>query len=192
MSMLIVVAVMPSMACERGDRLTPSPADTAVATATVTPLSTATVAPPATVISASATPEVEAAHPTNPPPSPAIATKPPLPTVVATEPAPPQGATSYRGTHSGGGTVVLRVSADGRTLEQFLAKGFCNDAGKSLGGMEPLNVLNGQFYWESPFQDRYRVVSGTLTGLGEASGTISYHDQYGCHRDNLTWTASMQ
>jgi len=117
----------------------------------------------------------------------------PAPAGCAVPPAPPPPATTlYRGTHSGGGTVVLRVSADGRTLEQFLAKGFCNDAGKSLGGMEPLNVLNGQFYWESPFQDRYRVVSGTLTGLGEASGTISYHDQYGCHRDNLTWTASAE
>ena len=200
-SMLIVLAVMPAMACERGHSLTPPPVDTAVATATVKPLSTATVAPSATVISASATPEAEAAHPTSPPPSPAIATKPPPPTVVATEPPPPtvvateppppHGATTYRGTHSGGGTVVLRVSADGRWVESFQAKGFCGFDGEYLGGMS-MRITGGSFYWEEPFNGRMRVVSGSLDAPGHASGYVSYHSMGGCHRDNLGWSASAQ
>ena len=47
------------------------------------------------------------------------------------------------------------------------------------------------FYWEEPYYDRYRSVSGIIYPSGEASGNISYHHA-GCDRDGLTWTAYVQ
>jgi hypothetical protein len=128
-----------------------------------------------------------------------VAGAPPAPAAVAPTVAPlpppspatpPSSKTTYMGTHSGGGTIEFNVSADGQLVLTFMARGFCGDPGAVLGPGH-IRIMNGSFYWEAPFYDRFRIVSGTLVG-GEAYGNISYHDIYGCHRDRLTWTAYAQ
>jgi len=157
-------------------------------------------APTSTPTSASAptnTPLPPEATNTPLPPEPIDTLIPPPPSQqqeqpTAPPPAPPlPGPTTYTGTHSGGGSVSFVVSADGRWVESFQAKGFCGLDGEYLGGMS-MRITGGSFYWEQPFNGRMRVVSGSLDAPGHASGYVSYHSLGGCHRDNLSWSASTQ
>ena len=131
------------------------------------------------------------------PPAPAVV----VPTVAPPPPPPPaptalpSSITTYTGTHSGGRTVVFEVSADAHRVMMFMAKGFCGfpDAVLNVGPIWIDYTDQGDvFYWEEPFYDRYRSVSGIIYPSGEASGSINYHDMGGCHREGLTWTAYAQ
>jgi len=112
---------------------------------------------------------------------------------AAPPPAPPlPGPTTYTGTHSGGGTVSFVVSADGRSVESFQAKGFCGFDSEYLGGMS-MRITGGSFYWEWPLGGGRYEISGSLDATGHASGYVSYHSPTSsCHRDYLSWSASTQ
>ena len=88
----------------------------------------------------------------------------------------------------------MTVSPDGRYVERFTAEGFCGD--QYLTALVVMIRIDHTdhgdvFYWEEPYYDRYRSVSGIIYPSGEASGNISYHHA-GCDRDGLTWTAYVQ
>jgi hypothetical protein len=117
----------------------------------------------------------------------------PTPSAVAPAPVPPppSAGTTYAGSHSGGGTVRFTVSADGRYVEIFVAKGFCGLHENGLW-VPSIRITGNAFYWEEQFYDRFRMISGTIEPSGEAFGNVSYHDMGGCHRDGLSWTAYIQ
>jgi len=185
-----LVVIVLALACGQAEKIggpvegkTPAAA-AATSTATSTPAPTNTPLPPEAT---NAPVPPEPADTPIPPPSSQQQEQP-----TAPPPAPPLlGPTTYTGTHSGGGTVSFVVSADGRWVESFQAKGFCGFDGEYLGGMS-MRITGGSFYWEEPFNGRMRVVSGSLDAPGHASGYVSYHSMGGCHRDNLGWSASAQ
>jgi len=120
-----------------------------------------------------------------PPPAtiPPTVTAPPLPVPTAQ----PSAATTYEGTHSAGGTVKFRVSADGRQVEWFLAKGFCGLQTNELH-FPSMPITGSHFYYETPYYDGFRIVNGNLLPSGEASGIINFG---ACHGD-VPWTAYAQ
>jgi hypothetical protein len=162
-----------------------------------TPMAAAATSTPTTTPAPTNTPLPPKPTNTPVPPEPTDTLIPPPPSQqqeqpTAPPPAPPlPGPTTYTGTHSGGGSVSFVVSADGRWVESFQAKGFCGFDSERLGGMR-MRITGGSFYWEEPFSGRMRVVSGSLDAPGHASGYVSYHSLGGCHRDNLSWSASTQ
>lgn len=128
-----------------------------------------------------------------PPPPPPATTVPPAPTPTL-PPAPtatpqPPIEVIYTGTHSGGGSIRLRVSADGRFVELFNADTFCGDPHLVLG-VTKIRIIGSGFEWQSGYYDSTRIVSGVFLANGEASGNISYHGG-GCNH-NVIWTASAQ
>ena len=98
------------------------------------------------------------------------------------------GAT-YTGTHSKGGTVEFRVSADGRLIEQVRltslpgASGSCTVEEVSWQANAPIE--NHAFDELSPGYDRLR---GSFTGAQKAEGT--FFTGTGCLTGTLSWSAT--
>ena len=192
---LALLLLVLATACGEEGKAEPTPTATVEARATDTP------APLPTGTPLSPTPTD-----TPLPPKPADTPIPPEPTDTPVLPPPSQqqeqpaapppvpplpGPTTYTGTHSGGGTVSFVVTADGRSVEFFLAKGFCGFDGEYLGVPSMRIQVGGSFYWEGHYYGRLRVVSGSLGAPGHASGYVSYH-WASCHQDYLSWTASAE
>jgi len=193
---LALLLLVLATACGEKEKAEPTPTATveARATDTPTPLPTDTPLPP----TPTDTPLPPKPADTPVPPEPTDTPIPPPPSQqqeqpAAPPPAPPlPGPTTYTGTLSGGGTISFVVSADGRSVESFQAKGFCGFDSEYLGGME-MRITVGSFYWEWPLGGGRYEISGSLDATGHASGYVSYHSPTSsCHRDYLSWSASTQ
>lgn len=98
----------------------------------------------------------------------------------------------YTGVHSGGGTVWLEVTADGRYVQSFKAERFCDSPNTRLWLMDSkIRILGFGFeYPDSPFGGPSGVF-GTFLAGGTVTGTISYDNPGGCTQ-HVTWAASHQ
>jgi uncharacterized repeat protein (TIGR01451 family) len=100
------------------------------------------------------------------------------------------GAT-YVGTHSGGGTVELTVSADGSSVTSFSYSALPIGCGTSLTGkwMGGTPILNDAFSYPAQ-SEGYVSFSGTFSDLQNVTGTATWVGSFcGGSHPTVTWEA---
>jgi len=105
--------------------------------------------------------------------------------------AQPMAGATYRGTHSGGGTVQFTVSGDGSEVQGFTASDAPGDVCEFCGPSPfpiPLEILDNGF---GPGIPGLYEVSGAFPSEGRAQGTLRLAlDEPPCDSGVLEWTAT--
>lgn len=100
--------------------------------------------------------------------------------------------TTYSGTHAGGGTVTLTLTADGSGVWNFIIGGpvagdTCTFSGSTIAFTQPLPIVNHAF----SFSSGTTTLNGSFPGVQQASGSfrLGTFSPFSCDSGTVSWTA---